>query len=1328
MIGQGRPNNRLRARSGELRRAPDRAALAGLRATRRGDVSRALFAIALTLAANAVCDAAAPLAITSGETSMRLRIEWGGGTARRWQGSATLADGSISEPVPLGIEADEPGSMWIERGALCVRARSARTYDGVDVTVNGPATAALELTLSDRSAAAPTGVSVPLSQVLHDVFTVPLDAAGNRLLVRRVPGDRVRVKLARDSVIYSAGEVAEIEVSPHLVPGGANRVLLVAQLFPARSTRDPVWSAEQELTLSPEGTAAEPAVLAVKLPESEGVYDLRLTLHRRALQNRLGWKQTVEERKVQLLVLEAKRPIPGGAAPLPAVAETLFEMDPASPSWWERWGSAPSIPGLRRGPLGNGDAKTRQHPLGTLIEIGPGGREPNVSWEAYPLPVARPGQPHVVEVEYPTDVAQTMGISIIEPNVAGKITPIGLDAGVYLPEEAIDRESRLARHRLIFWPRTKAPLLLVTNQRDGSRAVFGKVRLIGPKPSVASNLRLDSGRPAYLPRAFPASQPAGDRLLAGYYDRPLFTKNLSASEAFDEWSGRGLDDWVTFYEGATRLVEYLEHFGYNGLMITVLADGSTIYPSRLLQPTPRYDSGAYFATGQDPYRKDVLELLFRLFDRQGMKLIPALQFSAPLPELEAHKRRGGQAADTVEPLDSQGQAWLAEHETRAGLAPYYNPLEVHVQDAMLGVVRELCERYAQHESFSSLAVQLSADGYAQLPGADWGYDEKSVGQFAREKGIRALEGQNLQTQIKLSATEYRGAWLEWRCQAVAQLHKRVHSELARVKDNQPRLYLVGAHLFERPDIEQLLRPTLPARTSVEQQLVTMGIDPKLYQSTDAIVLVRPQWIEPLNSLAGQGADLELNQSIELDRDLRARASAAALFFHKPQQLHVPSFDAKSPFKGAQTLVLGQPTPAGSLNRRRFVHAMATLDAQAMIDGGRLLPLGEEDSLVELVAAYRELPAAPFETVDGATQPVTIRRRTGPQGTYVYFTNDSPWHVVVNVEVDAPAECQLDRFGNSRRLPALSPSGAGPTWKIEMQPYELLAGRFSAADVVLRDPRVSFVDDVENELYGRIRDLGERISLVQQPNGLKKIVNPGFEQAPTAADPLPGWQMREQLGATAEIDAEQKVSGAQSLRFTSTQAAASLTSAPFTALGSGHLSVLARLRVADETRQPPLRLAISARWNGQDYYRYAPVGAGTRQAIGGQWTQYLFQVRDLPVDQLSDLRVRFDLTSPGEVWIDDVEVRELDDEEIRELQKMTTVAIYALDAGHLGDCLRLLEGYWPRFLVANVPLEPGPIAARPRYVSRRTEAAAPAEPEAKPGMMERMRRAMPSFLR
>ena len=89
------------------------------------------------------------------------------------------------------------------------------------------------------------------------------------------------------------------------------------------------------------------------------------------------------------------------------------------------------------------------------------------------------------------------------------------------------------------------------------------------------------------------------------------------------------------------MVDYLNHVGYNGLMLSVLADGSTIYPSRLLEPTPLYDTGVFFGTGQDPLRKDVLELLLRVFDREQLALVPLVQFSSPLPELEEILRRGG---------------------------------------------------------------------------------------------------------------------------------------------------------------------------------------------------------------------------------------------------------------------------------------------------------------------------------------------------------------------------------------------------------------------------------------------------------------------------------------------------------------------------------------------------------------------------------------------------------------------------------------------------------------------------------------------------------------
>src|SRR5262249_54098117 len=152
--------------------------------------------------------------------------------------------------------------------------------------------------------------------------------------------------------------------------------------------------------------------------------------------------------------------------------------------------------------------------------------------------------------------------------------------------------------------------------------------------------------------------------------------------------------------------------------------------SSVLDANARHDSGALFETGQDPMRKDGLELTLRIFDREGLKLIPALQFAAPLPELENRLRQGGAGAVGIQLIGSEGEVYSEKFppanekvRLRRGLAPYYNPLNEQVQAAMISVVHELVQRYHQHPAFAGVAIELSAAGFAQLPGELWGLDD-----------------------------------------------------------------------------------------------------------------------------------------------------------------------------------------------------------------------------------------------------------------------------------------------------------------------------------------------------------------------------------------------------------------------------------------------------------------------------------------------------------------------------------------------------------------------------------------------------------------------------
>jgi len=1287
-----------------------------------------------------VCLALVPRGLPAAE--LQVRLAWGGGEERLWSGTISLGgEGSLSRFLPLGIEADEPGSMWLEGGQLTIRQRTPRAYDGVDLLVSAPLESKLLVELKAAGTAdPPLQLEIPLAGLEGESYERDLDAQGNRLLVRRTPGDSLRVSLPRDAMVFSPGEVFTFTLQPHLLPvPKGSKVKIKTRLVSARDQQE-LWWTEHEVLAGPP-VAAIP--LDVNLPQQEGVYELIVTAAHRpnlqeAIRKPLNWSKPVVERKVQLLVLS-----PGGRIPPVEAASELRQVgrdiDPANPRWQERLARLPQplkLPRLLKGPLSSGNLKVWRHPLlGELAQLDPSRESPDVSWEAYSLPINQPGRPHLLEIDYPSDVSQTLGISVLEPNAAGALMPIGLDSGIDVAKEVAgdDAAPHWLRHRLIFWPRTTTPLVLIANRRDGSRAVYGKIRVFAGWE--------------HLPRAFPAEpqQPApsreGARLWAAYFDRPLFPENFSAAESLDNWSGRSLDDWETFYQGGTRLAEYLQHVGYGGLMISVLADGSTIYPSQLLQPTPRYDTGVFFDTAQDPVRKDVLEMLFRLFDREGLQLIPAIEFAAPLPELEAIRREGGPDSGAIEWIGPDGATWCQRHPTRRGLCPYYNLLDPRVQEAMLKVARELIERYGQHESFAGLAVQLSADGYAQLPGPDWGMDDATIARFQQDTKVQvpgAGAKRFAQRAGFLRDEDPRRLWLRWRAREVGRFYHKLHAELTAARPGS-RLYLAGGGALAGAGLEGELRPALPRTMTMDDALLRVGIGAEHYQDDPGLVLLRPERITPGGRLGAQAVDLEINQMPDADDWFRHLPTSGSLFFHQPQQVRIESFDQLSPFKPSYTWLVAQPVPSGAQNRRRLVHSLAGLDSQVMVDGGWMLPLGQEDSLRHLVAAYRRLPAIRFQQADGSTagssQPVTFRY--GAQGgrTYVYAVNDSPFATTAWVRLSAPAGCRLEELTGGRQVAPLSRDAQGTYWKVDLQPYDLVAVALSDPGVKLSLPRVSLPPALKTALGQRIRELGVRAALLRNPLPLKVLDNPGFERPPAGKDQLPGWATTQQAGVTVQPDKTQPCRGSQSVRMTSDGPWACLVSQPIEPPTTGRLSMSVWLRVAEAAAQPSLQLALEGELNGQRYYRYAPVGSAPAggQApvpIGTDWRQYVFQVDDLPLEGLSQLHVRCDLKGPGGVWVDEVELFDLafSENERKELNKLITLANVTLEADRMGDCLRLLEGYWPRFLEEHVKLPPGggvPSGSGPPAPQTIQLAKPPRQPPPKTSLLDRVRSFLPS---
>lgn len=1252
--------------------------------------------------ASAAADAETPASPRKQELSLRIRATWGGGESRAWQGELRVTDGRLSDIMNLGREADDPGSFEVADQSIQIIQPSLSAYGGCDLMISGEPSTLITLDLAPRDRPTESRrFTARLDSLITQPFMGALDERGNRVHLARAPGDSLRVAFERDSLVMTPGEDFVFSATPYATGiDEATPVRLRVWCAPARS-QDELFKQELDPRPPTDAAAGDFGPITVKMPEKEGIYDIHVELipRRSPASLPLGRVKPLVRRVVQVAVVSPQASLVENAA-----WRAVGEFDPSTASfgesagtsrwsdWLKRIPTLKSGTGFSQGPIGNQLASRHEHRGRGLVQLAPGG------WMAYPLPVNRLDEPHLLEVEYPRDVPQILGVSLVEPNAAGRIAPLGLDSGIEVGEPLPGSEPGWLRHRVVFWPRSRNPLVVLANRDAKSPAIFGKLAVLAgptrlpaaPLPSGPSSTNgpLTSGN-------ITARLPADRRLAAAFLDRPVFPENFGAAEAYDAEADGVWDDWLTFYQGATRLVEYLKYSGYNSAVISVACEGSAIYPSRVLEPTPKYDSGMFFSGGHDPIRKDVLEMLFRLFDREGLKLIPAVQLSSPLPELEQIKRRGGPESTGIEWIGADGQPWRARQPANRGLAPYYNLLDARVQQAALQVVDELEQRYAHHPAWAGLSLQLGPDAYATLPGAQWGFDDRTIEKFTEDTGINVpgTGPKRFAERAKTLQGDQRSRWLAWRAAMVADWYGRVHQQIAR-RQPDSMLLLAGADLVTSPVVQQFARPALPVRQTAAEALLNVGLDPKLLANQAGIVLLRPFRSSPVISLADQGSNLEWNRSAEIDRLFAQSSLPGGLTYHEAMPLALPEFDQVSPFgpDKTQLWMAAHFVRADGRNRQRLTRCLASGDARIFVDGGWMLPLGGEDSLRPALVAFRQLPNVPFESLTPSVEPnrhaITVRHAVVGEETAVYLINDAPWPVTTEVQFTGPGDLNAMVVTAQVSPPIqLTRADDGWRWRVALSPHDLRVIRFRSPDVVVRDWQTAVSPEISQLLSLRIAETRARANQLRSPQAVESLKNPGFE---SQTGESPGqWLHARGPGIQVATDPNERRSGERSLRLRSDKEVVWVRSEPVATPDTGRIAVWAWIKVRDPAQQSTLRLAIEGKLDGKTYYRYASVGSDSKSStLQSEWTQYWFQIDDLPARGLTDLRVGFDMMGAGEAWIDDVQLFDLwfYDNERDELIKHIGLADFNLSNGRLRDCERFLDGYWPRFLQRHVPLD------------------------------------------
>jgi hypothetical protein len=158
--------------------------------------------------------------------------------------------------------------------------------------------------------------------------------------------------------------------------------------------------------------------------------------------------------------------------------------------------------------------------------------------------------------------------------------------------------------------------------------------------------------------------------------------------------------------------------------------------------------------------------------------------------------------------------------------------------------------------------------------------------------------------------------------------------------------------------------------------------------------------------------------------------------------------------------------------------------------------------------------------------------------------------------------------------------------------------------------------------------------------------------------------------------------------------------------------------------------------GQLYRRAFVVGGAhaPTQRLEEQWRPYAILVNDLPLDSQARMRVRFELSGPGELWLDNVKLYDLlfplkfypaAQAEIKQFFILIHAAQRAVEQGRVADSIRLLEGYWPRFIMAYTPLAE-PRIADERSSKEKQPSAPPANQDEQPvpSVSEHIKRFLP----
>ncbi len=709
--------------------------------------------------------------------------------------------------------------------------------------------------------------------------------------------------------------------------------------------------------------------------------------------------------------------------------------------------------------FGLGDVQVVDSPIGRYREaLG----DPPRARFGYRFAIANIGRPHVAVIRYPDDKRRYMCIN--------DGTCYDLTTGVFTGW-AQPISHQMLELRQVFWPRWRDCGMVFMTWGAGEPAAVASIEIYE--------------LPDLPPLDVPGDPCDGTRRELGIqYEDPCGTGGSEGALTCDEW--------------IDRVTRYARHSGQNLLVYPLAWYHGPLFPSQR-EPAGAFDwvvardrkqYTRWTTTPTDWYAK-LLERLSQeglLF--QGAMTLMRLGSLLEKMNIDLAAIQGGAATynnmlwnDCVQsstndwtpiynarnyktltednrdkrPLEpwSQTPSRLAYGEVGnpGHTGPMFNPLHPTVQQAILGFVREIGQRYGRYPAFQGISFNMFAAAMPWFGSIRFGYDDYTVGLFQQETGrevpVDSQVADRFSKRYEYLTGTCRPAWVAWRCRKIRELFGHIRQTLAEGREDlRTTVTLWDETVVTNTLGHDMPRLQLHARDSMLQLYRDAGIDIDLYRDQPGLEVDRGT--ADSRDRGGHGNDgvaaplatqtmyrdfayldqPAIDACAKLDRpgafifncwveawgDMRwfrpadddPNVTELAVMDGRPAEgiFGMNSAYPEDGFWWDSQLRITPGFQAGVHFLEPYAQAVADLDACRITRGGLFLDKAHSSQLQQFARAYRALPRRKFTTVGSSTDPVAVRTLLCDNRRYLYAVNRDYYPVSVQLEFSSrPMQAQ-----------------------------------------------------------------------------------------------------------------------------------------------------------------------------------------------------------------------------------------------------------------------------------------------------------------------------------